>query len=111
MSQALAGEPPSVYGDGNQTRCFLHVADAVEAITALAGSPQAVGEVFNVGSGEEVSILGLARRVLAQADAFRGIQDRVIEASERIVLVPNEFSFEDTHRRVPDTSKIPRAIG
>jgi UDP-glucose 4-epimerase len=71
VRQALAGQPLTVYGDGSQTRCFLHVGDAVEAIVALAESPEASGHVFNVGSTEEVSILGLAERVLATVDALQ----------------------------------------
>jgi UDP-glucose 4-epimerase len=72
VEQALAGKPLTLYGDGSQTRCFLHVKDAVAAIVALAGSPAAVGEVFNVGSTEEVSILELARRVLETVEALGG---------------------------------------
>jgi UDP-glucose 4-epimerase len=118
--QALAGEPVTVYGDGSQTRCFLHVADAVAAIIALAESPQAVGEVFNVGSTDEVSILDLARRVLALVDARRvdhAEGDQEIEGNDkgRIVLVPYERAyesgFEDMQRRVPDISKIHHYVG
>lgn len=115
VNQALAGEALSVYGDGSQTRCFLHVADAVAAITALADSPQAVGEVFNVGSTHEISIMDLARKVLEQVDAYRAVGGGIDQARERIVLVPYEkayeIGFEDMQRRVPDTSKIRRAIG
>jgi UDP-glucose 4-epimerase len=112
VSQALARQPLTVYGDGSQTRCFLHVADAVEAIVALAGSPRAVGEVFNVGSTEEVSIFELAKKVLALVDARRvdGVGD-----SGGITLVPYEQAyeagFEDMQRRVPDVSKIHSHIG
>ena len=124
VRQALAGEPLTVYGDGSQTRCFLHVADAIEAIVALAESPQAVGEVFNVGSTEEVSILELAWKVLTLVDA-RGVDDSgthqgsQASADERITLVPYDKAyaavggagFEDMQRRVPNTSKIQRAVG
>ncbi|MGQ9668176.1 MAG: NAD-dependent epimerase/dehydratase family protein, partial [Anaerolineae bacterium] len=65
VRQALRGDPITVYGDGRQTRCFLDVRDAVRAITGLAEAPSAVGQVFNVGSTEEISILGLAQRVKA----------------------------------------------
>ncbi|MFW6116879.1 MAG: NAD-dependent epimerase/dehydratase family protein, partial [bacterium] len=84
VEQALAGQPLTVYGDGSQTRCFLHVADAVEAIIALAESPEAVGQVFNVGSTEEVSILELARKVLDTVDTLQrsNVQTPVLSAVE-----------------------------
>ncbi len=108
VRQALEGESLTVYGDGSQTRCFLHVQDAVRAIIALAHSPDAVGEVFNVGSTEEVSILDLAHRVLKTVE-------RSSADDERIVLVPYEQAyeagFEDMQRRVPDVSKIHRCVG
>ncbi len=104
VRQALAGEPLTVYGDGSQARCFMHVADAVAAIVALAESAKAVGEVFNIGSTEEVSILELARRVAKLA----GVE-------EEIELIPYEEAygagFEDMERRVPDVSKIERHAG
>ncbi|MBN1658612.1 MAG: GDP-mannose 4,6-dehydratase [Anaerolineae bacterium] len=107
VEQALAGQPLGVYGDGTQARCFLHVADAVRAIIALAGCPEATGEVFNVGSTEEVSILDLARRVVAAAGGVAG--------ADTIRLIPyNEAygpGFEDMHRRVPDVRKIERYTG
>jgi UDP-glucose 4-epimerase len=120
VSQALAGQPLTVYGDGKQTRCFLHVADAVDALLALAESPQAEGEVFNVGSAEEVSILELARRILELVDSYRARVGQAGHESEngqekRITLVPYEQAyeagFEDMQRRVPDTSKILRCVG
>ncbi|RMD66902.1 NAD-dependent epimerase/dehydratase family protein, partial [Candidatus Parcubacteria bacterium] len=64
VQQALAGQPLTVYGDGQQSRCFCDVADVVRAVTGLAEEPRAVGEVFNIGSNEEISILNLARKVL-----------------------------------------------
>ncbi|HEC23611.1 MAG TPA: NAD-dependent epimerase/dehydratase family protein [Chloroflexi bacterium] len=101
---ALAGEPIRVYGDGQQTRCFANVSDVVRAIIGLAGCEEAVGEIFNVGTQEEISILDLAHRV----------RERVGSDSE-IVLVPYheayETGFEDMRRRVPDISKIRRVIG
>jgi UDP-glucose 4-epimerase len=120
VAQALAGDRLTVYGDGSQSRCFLHVADAVAAIISLAESPQAEGEVFNIGSTDEVSILELARRVLALVTARgadRGRADERIEGDgkERIVLVPYESAygtgFEDMQRRVPDISKIHSYVG
>ncbi len=101
---ALAGEPIQVYGDGRQTRCFAAVGDVVRAVVALADTPAAVGEVYNVGSTDEVTIYALAERVRARA-----------ESDSEIVLVPYaeayEEGFEDTRRRVPDTSKIKAALG
>ena len=103
-TQALAGEPITVFGNGKQSRCFGHVQDAVESILRLLGTPTAVGQVFNIGNDEEVSIYGLAERV----------RDAAGSKSE-IVLVPyNEAypeGFEDMHRRVPDVAKLERTIG
>ena len=101
---ALRGEPIQVYGDGQQTRCFAAVGDVVRAIIGLADAPQAVGEVFNIGSSDEVAICALAERVRARAGS-----------QSEIVLVPYdqayEAGFEDMRRRVPDTRKIRAAIG
>lgn len=101
---ALAGEPILVYGDGEQQRCFGNVFDVVGAIHGLAEHAAAVGEVYNIGSGEEVTILQLAERVRARVDS----------ASE-IRLVPYEEAyeagFEDFRRRVPNVAKIHAAIG
>ncbi len=103
-AQALRGEPITVYGTGEQSRCFGHVNDAVEAAIRLLATPAAVGEVFNIGSDEEVTILELARRVRAAAGS----------ASE-IAFVPYSEAyaagFEDMQRRVPDASKLERTIG
>ena len=122
VDQALRGEPLTVYGDGEQTRCFLHVKDAVQAIIALAESPDAVGQVFNVGSTEEVSILELANGVLRTVDRFQ-VERSSLQAfkpsndvaSDRVVLVPYdeayEAGFEDMQRRVPDISKIRELVG
>jgi UDP-glucose 4-epimerase len=99
VRQALAGEPLTVFGDGTQTRCFCHVADVVRALLALLDDPRAEGEVFNVGSTEEVSILALARRIIACAGSASPIH-----------LVPYETAyevgFEDMKRRVPDITRL-----
>lgn len=104
VRQALAGKPVTVFGDGTQTRCFGWVGDIVGALIALAGHEDAVGEVFNIGSDQEVSILELARLVV-----------ELTGSSSEIVLVPYgeayEEGFEDMPRRVPDISKISRLIG
>ena len=103
-AQALRGEPITVYGDGEQTRCFVDVRDVVRAIIALAQHPKAVGDIFNIGSTEEVSMTQLAQRVKALAGS-----------DSPIVYVPYseayEAGFEDFRRRVPDISKIGRLIG
>lgn len=104
VKQALAGRPITVYGSGKQTRCFCHVGDVVGALVKLMDNPKSVGEVFNVGSNQEISILHLATRVkeLTQSDS-------------EIVLVPYdeayEEGFEDMPRRVPDISKVNKHIG
>ena len=103
-SQALAGEPITVFGNGKQARCFGHVQDAVESILRLLATPAAVGQVFNIGNDEEVTIYGLAEQVRAAAGS-----------RSEIVLVPYSEAypegFEDMHRRVPDVSKLERVIG
>ncbi|HKA94252.1 MAG TPA: GDP-mannose 4,6-dehydratase [Acidimicrobiia bacterium] len=99
VAQAVADRPLTVYGDGAQTRCFCHVRDVVDALLGLVDHPGAEGDVFNVGSSEEVSILELAERVKAAAGSASPIEripyDQAYEAG-----------FEDMLRRVPDTSKI-----
>ncbi|MDP2712410.1 MAG: GDP-mannose 4,6-dehydratase [Solirubrobacteraceae bacterium] len=104
VAQALAGRPIRVYGDGTQTRCFCHVDDVVRALAGLmAHGGDAHGEVFNVGSQEEVSILALAERV----------RELTGSASE-IRLIPYEEAyeqgFEDMPRRYPDIAKIGAAL-
>lgn len=105
VRQALEGEPLSVYGDGDQSRCFLHVRDAVDALVALADCEGAIGQVFNIGSQQEITISDLARTVL-QAVAANG---------ERIVFVPYDEAyaegFEDMRRRVPDIAKVYQFTG
>jgi UDP-glucose 4-epimerase len=104
VRQALLAEPITVFGDGTQTRSFAYVGDVVDAIARLAGTPQAVGDVFNIGNAEEVSILEVARRVKAMTGS-----------PSDIVLVRYEDAyaegFEDMPRRVPDLRKIETLIG
>lgn len=104
VQQALRGEPLTVYGSGEQTRCFCNVRDTVRAVTALAQSPAAVGEIFNVGSQEEISIRALAERVLARTGSASAI--RLVPYDEAY-----EKGFEDMQRRVPSLDKIQAAIG
>ena len=99
VAQALAGEPMTVYGTGEQQRCFCDVRDVVEGIVGLAEHPEAVGRVFNIGSAEETSILQLAERI-----------KKLAASSSPITRVPYDQAyspgFEDMQRRVPDTSRI-----
>jgi UDP-glucose 4-epimerase len=104
LGQALRDENLTVYGDGRQSRCFTYVADVVEWLVRLAGLDPAVGEVFNLGNPEEVTIVDLARRVLAVTGAAVGID--FIPYSKAY-----EQGFEDMQRRVPDISKVVAATG
>jgi len=101
---ALAERDLRVHGDGTQRRCFGHIGDVVTALADLMETDAHFGEVFNIGSTEEVSILELAERVLAATGS-----------GSQIVKVPYEEAyeagFEDMMRRIPDTSKIHRALG
>jgi UDP-glucose 4-epimerase len=104
VRQALKDEPLTVYDDGRQSRCFADVADVVNAIASLAGHPDAVGQVFNIGSTEEVTIKELASRVIA-----------LTGSSSEILFVPYDQAyapgFEDMRRRVPSIEKISALIG
>jgi UDP-glucose 4-epimerase len=104
VRQGLAGQPITVHGDGTQTRSFCYVGDVVEALQRLVAEPRAVGEVFNVGNTQEISILALAEKV----------RDMTGSRSE-IVKIPYdqayETGFEDMPRRVPDLGKISHLVG
>jgi UDP-glucose 4-epimerase len=104
VRQALAGQPITVFGDGTQSRSFTYVADVVDALVKLAQEPRAVGEVFNIGNTEEVTIRDLAERV-----------KRITGSSSPVQLVPYdeayEAGFEDMPRRVPDISKVGKLVG
>jgi UDP-glucose 4-epimerase len=104
VRQALAGQPITVFGDGSQTRSFTYVGDVVCALVGLVKEPRAVGQVFNIGNAEEISILALAERVKA-----------LTGSASPIVTIPYdqayEAGFEDMPRRVPDTTKIHSLIG
>jgi UDP-glucose 4-epimerase len=104
VRQALTGEALTVYGDGTQRRAFTDVSDVVQGLLSLMAEPQAVGQVFNIGNTEEISILDLAKR----------IRDKTASQSE-ISLIPYdeayEAGFEDMPRRVPDLSKINALVG
>ncbi len=104
VRQALAGQPITVFGDGTQSRSFTYVGDVVRALLALMHEPRAVGQVFNIGNVEEISISQLAERVKAAAGS-----------SSPIVTIPYEQAyeagFEDMPRRVPDLAKIRAFVG
>ena len=104
VSAAVKGEKLSVYGSGQQIRCFCHVSDAVRALLLVMDSDKAIGEVFNVGNNEQISIMELAKKVIA-----------VTGSSSAIEMVEYEKAypagFEDMERRVPDISKIKRVLG
>ena len=104
VRQALAHQPITVFGDGTQSRSFTYVADVVDALLKLAEEPRAVGEVFNVGNTEEVSIGALAQRVKGLSDSRSPIQ--FIPYDEAY-----EAGFEDMPRRVPDISKVHDLVG
>lgn len=103
-AQALRGETITVFGSGTQSRCFGHVSDVVEAMLRLIATPAAIGNVFNIGSDEEVTIYRLAELVRDAAGS-----------SSAIELVPYSEAypegFEDMHRRVPSLARLERTIG
>jgi nucleoside-diphosphate-sugar epimerase len=96
---ALAGQPLTVFGDGKQSRCFCHVSDTVGALSRLIEHPDAVGQIFNIGSNEEISIEQLARMVKSLAGSASPIHYIPYEEAY-------EEGFEDMQRRVPDIGKI-----
>lgn len=104
VRQALQEKDITIYGDGGQQRCFLHVSDAVRALMALMAEPKSVGEIYNIGSCEEVSIQELAEKIKAMT-----------ASASQIVKIPYSQAygegFEDMLRRVPDTSKLQSLTG
>jgi UDP-glucose 4-epimerase len=104
VRQALDGQPITVHGDGSQSRCFTDVEDTVRATVSLAASPAAVGEVFNVGSGQEVTIGELAERV----KGLTGSRSPIVRVPYDEAYQPG---FEDLRRRVPSITKADRVVG
>ena len=104
ISSALKNESIEVYGSGEQIRCFCHVDDAVRALLLVMASEQAVGQVFNVGNNQQISIMDLAKRVI-----------ELTNSKSEIIRVPYAEAypegFEDMQRRVPDISKIKQILG
>lgn len=103
VRQAVKNQPLTVHGDGQQSRCFCHVSDVVDALVRLLDEP-GVGEIFNIGANEEITILELANKIIERADS-----------KSQVCLIPYEEAFdkgfEDMRRRVPDIGKIQRATG
>lgn len=104
VRQAIAGQPLTVYGDGTQTRCFCHVTDVVDGLLRLLDEPRAEGDVFNVGSSEEISIEGLAQLIIDQTGSASTIVHLPYD-------VAYETGFEDMARRVPDVTKVATLVG
>jgi UDP-glucose 4-epimerase len=104
VRQALAGQPITVFGDGTQSRSFTYVGDVVKAMLALIDEPRAIGQVFNIGNGKEISIRELAEKV-----------KQMTGSQSEIVMVPYEKAyeagFEDMSRRVPDIGRIQALVG
>jgi UDP-glucose 4-epimerase len=104
VAAAIRNEPLTVYGAGSQSRCFCHVDDAVAGVLEVIDSDATLGEVFNIGNDEEITIENLAHKVIKLTGS-----SSIIEK----VLYENAYAsgFEDMHRRVPDISKIKRLVG
>ena len=104
VQNALAGKPLMVHGSGAQSRCFGHVYDVVEALMRLMATPEAFGQVYNIGTDQEVTIRSLAEQVIAATGSASEIQ--LIPYSD---VYPE--GFEDMNRRLPDVSKLEQAVG
>jgi len=104
VSAALKNEPLSVYGSGDQIRCFCHVTDAVKGLLLVMDSDKAVGQVFNVGNNSQISIVELAKKVIEITGSKSDIENIAYEKA-----YPE--GFEDMQRRVPDISKIKQILG
>jgi UDP-glucose 4-epimerase len=104
VQSALKNDPLTIYGDGTQSRVFCHVDDAVQAIATIAATDATIGEVFNVGGSGEITINALAEKVISTTKS-----QSVITYTPYSDAYP--AGFEDIQRRVPDISKISKAIG
>ena len=104
VKAALVNEPITIYGDGNQTRCFAHVYDVVDAVIAIAFAENTIGKVINIGNNFEISINGLAKKIIEETNS-----------KSEIVYVPYEEAygdgFEDMERRVPNIDLINQLVG
>jgi len=104
VKSALTGEPLQVYGSGDQIRCFCHVSDAVRALILIMDSTKTIGQVFNVGNNQQVSIMQLAERVIQITNS----KSKIIKVAYKEVYPEG---FEDMQMRVPDISKIKKVLG
>jgi UDP-glucose 4-epimerase len=104
VSAALKNEPLSVYGSGDQIRCFCHVDDAVRALLLVMDSDKAIGQVFNVGNNQQISIMELAKKVIEITESTSAIEKLAYDKAY-------PAGFEDMQRRVPDISKIKQVLG
>jgi len=104
VAAALANEPLTVYGSGSQSRCFCHVSDAVAGVLAVIDSNATLGEVFNIGNDDEITIEDLAREVIEQLGSTSVIEKVLYEKA----YAPG---FEDMQRRIPDIAKVKRTVG
>ena len=104
IEAALKNEPLSIYGSGEQIRCFCHISDVIRALLLVIDSDQAVGEVFNIGNNQQSSINQLADRVIS----LLGSKSKIERISYKDAYPQG---FEDMQRRVPDISKIKRVLG
>ena len=104
VNSALKGEALSVYGSGEQIRCFCHISDAVRGLLLVMDSDKAVGEVFNVGNNQQITIMELAKKVIEITGSKSTIEKIAYEKA-----YPK--GFEDMQRRVPDISKIKQVLG
>ena len=104
VKAAIANEPITIYGDGTQTRCFAHVYDAIDAVLALAFAENTIGKVINIGNDFEISINGLAKKIIDETDS-----------KSQVIYVPYEEAygdgFEDMERRVPNLDLINQLVG
>ena len=104
VNQALKNEDMTVYGTGKQSRCFLHVKDVINTLIKLMNSKDAIGQVFNIGSQEEITIENLAKKVI-----------EITKSKSKLVYISYELAyeegFEDMQRRVPDTTRVKNLVG
>jgi len=104
VQAALANEPITIYGDGRQTRCFAHVYDVIDAVIAVAFADNTVGKVINIGNNVEISINGLAQKIIEETGS-----------KSKIIYVPYQEAygegFEDMERRVPNIDLINKLVG
>ena len=104
VGQALRNEPVTVFGTGEQSRCFTHVSDIIDGIVACAANPETIGQVFNLGNIEEVSMNELAAKVISMSESSSNVVHLTYEEAYGV-------GFEDMPRRVPDIRKADKYFG